>query len=413
MKILFVHQNFPGQFLHVAPMLARRGHDALALTARSNQRRFDVTSARYSTSDKKFPTQTHGLASDFAEKSTRGADVARAAAQLKAAGYAPDIIFSHIGWGEGLYLKDVWPGAKKIVYAEFFYAPHGRDTNFDPEFQKEALMTSIWIRSRTAAMSLDMGDADHAVAPTQWQASTFPAHHQSRLKVIHDGVRTELVRPDGNATFHIPEKSLTLKSGDEVLTFVSRNLEPYRGYHIFMRSLPEILKERKNAHVVIVGGSANSYGPRPPGTQSWKDMFLSEVTEQIDHSRVHFVGNVDYGRFVSLLQVSRVHAYLTYPFVLSWSMLEAMSAGALVIGSSTPPVQEVITHGQNGLLVDFFDARAWSHAIIDGLARPAHFMAMRAAARATVIDRYDLNRVCLPQMTAFLEGVAQEASPPQ
>ena len=405
MKILFVHQNFPGQFLHVAPALARRGHDVLALTASSNQRRFSVNSARYQVSDKKFPNETFGMAAHFAEKSARGMDVALAAAQLKRSGYEPDIIFSHIGWGEGLFLKDVWPKAKKIVYAEFFYAPYGRDTNFEPEFQKDSLGTSVWVRARTASMALDMSDADYALAPTQWQASTFPGEHQARLKVIHDGVRTELLTPDPDATLEIPEKNLTLRSGDEILTFVSRNLEPYRGYHILMRSLPKILKARPNAQVVIVGGDAFSYGTRPPGAQSWKEMFLNEVKDQIDQSRVHFLGYVDYNRFTSVIRTSRVHAYLTYPFVLSWSMLEAMSAGALVIGSRTPPVQEAITHGRNGLLVDFFDVAGWSEAIIDALARPEHYMGIRAAARETAIQRYDLNSVCLPQMISFLESV--------
>ena len=405
MKILFVHQNFPGQFLHVAPALARRGHDVLALTASTNQRRFSVNSARYQISDRKFPKETFGMAAHFAEKSARGMDAALAAAQLKRSGYEPDIIFSHIGWGEGLFLKEVWPKAKKIVYAEFFYAPYGRDTNFEPEFQKDSLATSVWVRARTAAMALDMSDADYALAPTQWQASTFPGEHQARLKVIHDGVRTELLTPDPDATLEIPEKNLTLRSGDEILTFVSRNLEPYRGYHILMRSLPKILKARPNAQVVIVGGDAFSYGTRPPGAQSWKEMFLNEVKDQIDQSRVHFLGYVDYNRFTSVIRISRVHAYLTYPFVLSWSMLEAMSAGALVIGSRTPPVQEAITHGRNGLLVDFFDVAGWSEAIIDALARPEHYMGIRAAARETVIQRYDLNSVCLPQMISFLESV--------
>ena len=405
MKILFVHQNFPGQFLHVAPALARRGHDVLALTASTNQRRFSVNSARYQISDRKFPKETFGMAAHFAEKSARGMDVALAAAQLKRSGYEPDIIFSHIGWGEGLFLKEVWPKAKKIVYAEFFYAPYGRDTNFEPEFQKDSLATSVWVRARTAAMALDMSDADYALAPTQWQASTFPGEHQARLKVIHDGVRTELLTPDPNATLAMPEKNLTLRSGDEILTFVSRNLEPYRGYHILMRSLPKILKARPNAQVVIVGGDGFSYGTRPPGAQSWKEMFLNEVKDQIDQSRVHFLGYVDYNRFTSVIRISRVHAYLTYPFVLSWSMLEAMSAGALVVGSRTPPVQEAITHGRNGLLVDFFDVAGWSEAIIDALARPEHYKGIRAAARETVIQRYDVNSVCLPQMISFLESV--------
>ena len=377
----------------------------VVLTSAANQRTISFDNARYQFSGANISSRNFGIAAHFAEKSARGMDAVNAAVQLKANGFTPDIIFSHIGWGEGLFLKEVWPEAKKIVYAEFFYSPHGRDTNFDPEFKNDNVTSSAWIRARTGAMLLDLHQADHAVAPTHWQASTFPDYHQPRIKVIHEGVRTDLVKPDQGATFAIPEKNLTLKSGDEVLTYVGRNLEPYRGYHIIMRSLPKILQERPNAHVVIVGGDSLSYGTRAPGEKSWKETILSELEGQIDHARVHFVGLLDYPRFLSLLQISRAHAYLTYPFVLSWSMLEAMSAGALVIGSSTPPVREVISHGRNGLLVDFFDVPAWSNAIIDALSRPEHYLGMRAAARETAIQRYDLERVCLPQMTAFLEGV--------
>ena len=405
MKILFVHQNFPGQFLHVAPALARRGHDVLALTVNTNPRKFEIKSARYQYTGKDIKAETFGLAQRFAEASKRGADAAMTAAQLKKSGYEPDVIFSHIGWGEGLFLKEVWPRAKKIVYAEFFYAPHGRDTNFDPEFQKDSLMGSIWIKARTAAMAVDLSDADYAVAPTRWQASTIPGVDPSRMRVIHDGVRTDLITPNDQASFHIPEKYLTLKSGDEVLTFVSRNLEPYRGYHTIMRSIPKILRERQNAHVVLVGGDGLSYGTPAPGGRSWKETILDEVKDQIDPNRVHFVGFVDYAHFVSLLQITRAHAYLSYPFVLSWSMIEAMSAGALVIGSNTPPVAEVIKHGENGLLVDFFDVEGWSDMIINALARPEHYAGLRVAARQTAVKRYDLSSVCLPQMISFLESI--------
>ena len=405
MKILFVHQNFPGQFLHVAPALARRGHDVLGLTADTNPRTFDVNSARYKYTGKDIKAETFGLAVRFAEASKRGADAATTAAQLKRAGYEPDIIFNHIGWGEGLFLKEVWPKAKKIVYAEFFYAPYGRDTHFDPEFQKDSLTGSIWVKARTAAMALDLSDADYAVAPTHWQASTIPGQYQSRMRVIHEGVRTDLIKPNDQASFHIADKNLTLKSGDEVFTFVSRNLEPYRGYHTIMRSLPKILRERQNAHVVLVGGDGLSYGTPAPGGKSWKETILDEVRDQIDPNRVHFVGFIEHARFLSLLQISRAHAYLSYPFVLSWSMIEAMSAGALVIGSNTPPVAEVIKHGENGLLVDFFDVEGWSNAIIEALARPEQYAGLRAAARETAVKSYDLNSVCLPAMISFLEGV--------
>ena len=195
-----------------------------------------------------------------------------------------------------------------------------------------------------------------------------------------------------------------LSHGDEVLTYVSRNLEPYRGFHIFMRALPAVLRARPKAHVVIIGGDGQSYGARPKGDKSWKQTFLDEVAGGLDLSRVHFTGQVPYPQFIALMQISRVHAYLTYPFVLSWSLLEAMSMGAMVIGSRTPPVEEVIRDGENGRLVDFFDVAGWSTALSGALSDPDAATPLRKAARETIVSRYDLRSNCLPRLVSFVEG---------
>jgi glycosyltransferase involved in cell wall biosynthesis len=226
--------------------------------------------------------------------------------------------------------------------------------------------------------------------------------------VIFDGVNTDLVAPNAAASLTLPN-GLQLRTGDEVLTFVNRNLEPYRGYHTFMRALPEVLAAQPNAQVVIVGGDDVSYGAAAAEGQSWKQFFLDEVKDRIDLSRVHFLGKVPYPDFVMLMQVSRVHAYLTYPFVLSWSMIEAMSAGAYVVGSRTAPVEEVITDGVNGRLVDFFDIKAWSDALTQGLAEPERFLPLRRAARQTIVGNYDLQNVCMPRMVSFVEGFTPTA----
>jgi glycosyltransferase involved in cell wall biosynthesis len=244
--------------------------------------------------------------------------------------------------------------------------------------------------------------ADAGVSPTEWQASTYPPALRQMIEVIFDGVDSQAVKPDAAATVTLPEGKV-LRAGEEVLTFVNRNLEPYRGYHSFMRALPDVLAARPQAQVVIVGGNEVSYGPPPKDGRCWKDIYLDEVKDRLDLSRVHFVGKVPYPTFVSLMQVSRAHAYLTYPFVLSWSMLEAMSAGALVVGSDTAPVREVIRHGENGLLVDFFDSAAWARTLIEALAEPERFVHLRAAARQTVLDHYDLQSVCLPRMVEMVE----------
>jgi glycosyltransferase involved in cell wall biosynthesis len=155
--------------------------------------------------------------------------------------------------------------------------------------------------------------------------------------------------------------------------------------------------------VVIVGGDGASYGAEPKEGGSWKQVFLAEVADRLDLDRVHFLGRVPYPTLIALLQLTRAHVYLTYPFVLSWSMLEAMAAGALVLGSRTAPVEEVISDGHNGRLIDFFDIPAWSAAMIAALADPARFAPLRAAARETVVARFDLRRQCLPRMVEFVE----------
>jgi glycosyltransferase involved in cell wall biosynthesis len=256
-------------------------------------------------------------------------------------------------------------------------------------------------QGRAGHLGQAMLHADAGVAPTAWQASTFPAPLRQMLDVIHDGVNTAAMAPNPQASFALPNGQ-SVKTGDEVLTFVNRNLEPYRGYHIFMRALPDVLKARPKAQVVIVGGDEVSYGSAPEGAKGWKDTILNEVRDRLDMSRVHFMGKIPYDKFIALMQVSRAHAYLTYPFVLSWSMIEAMSAGAHVIGSATAPVQEVIQDGVNGTLVDFFDIAAWSAALTKALAHPDQFQTLRQAARQTALDRYDQS-LLLPQMVNFVE----------
>ena len=197
-----------------------------------------------------------------------------------------------------------------------------------------------------------------------------------------------------------------LHAGEEVLTFVNRNLEPYRGYHQFMRALPRILREWPNAEVLIVGGDDVSYGAKAPEGRTWKQIFLDEVQADLDPARVHFLGRIPYDAYLNVLRVSRCHVYLTYPFVLGWSCIEAMSAGCLVVGSATAPVQEVIKHGANGLLVDFFDHRALADNVIGVLAQPEKYAPMRASARATAVERYDLDSQCLPRQLRLIEQLA-------
>ena len=411
MKILFVHQNFPGQFLHLAPAMKARGHDCLALTDAVNQRPSPIPALRYRHEAAPLDPAATRLGRNFTQMSDRGVTVARAAMQLRERqGYVPDVVFGHSGWGETLFLKEVWPEAKLIVYAEFYYRGVGRDVGFDPEFSRPGFDPVMIAQGRAAHLGQSLLHADAGLSPTRWQASTYPEPLRHMIKVIFDGVDTARVAPDPAASLTLPGGQI-LRAGDEILTFVNRNLEPYRGYHIFMRALPEVMAARPEAQVVIVGGDDVSYGAPAPNGQKWKDIFLNEVRDRLDLSRVHFLGKVPYPDFVSLLQVSRAHAYLTYPFVLSWSMLEAMAAGCLVVGSRTPPVEELIRDGQNGLLVDFFDVKAWSARLIEALAEPEKFARLRAQARRDIQAGYDLQSVCLPQMVEFVEAVGRGETP--
>ncbi|MDZ4135583.1 MAG: glycosyltransferase [Paracoccaceae bacterium] len=409
MNILFVHQNFPGQFLHLAPALQARGHECRALTASGNTRHAEIPVLHYRHKATPPDPAATRLGRNYTRMSDRGVSVARAALHLRdKAGYRPDVIVGHSGWGETLFLKEVWPEAKLLIYAEFYYCGKGRDVDFDPEFSKPGFDAMMIAQARAAHLGQALLHADAGLSPTRWQASTYPPALRPMIRVIFDGVDTGVVAPDPAAQITLPN-GRTLRAGDEVLTFVNRNLEPYRGYHTFMRALPDVLAARPAAQVVIVGGDDVSYGTAAPTGQSWKKLFLDEVSARLDLNRVHFLGRVPYPTFVALMQISRVHAYLSYPFVLGWSMAEAMSAGALVVGSRTAPVQELITDGVNGRLVDFFDIAGWSATLAQSLADPARFMPLRAAARETIRQGYDLHDVCLPQAVALVESLGPTA----
>jgi glycosyltransferase involved in cell wall biosynthesis len=402
MNVLFVHQNFPGQFKHLAPALARAGHQVRAL-AIDGAGLPVVPMQRYRPARGSTPG-IHPATADFETKVIRGEACANAAMQLKQLGFDPDVIIANPGWGEHLFLKDVWNDARLLMLMEFFYAARGLDCNFDPEFATSSLTADARVRTKTANLLLALHAMDHGICPTQFQRSTMPAEYHSKLSVIFDGIDSAVVRPDAGAYVQVGRR--TLRAGDEVITFINRNLEPMRGYHVFMRALPDILRERPGAVAIIVGGDDVSYGAAPPNGQTWKQIFFNEVKSRLDLDRVYFVGRIPYPDYLRVLQVSACHVYLTVPFVLGWSCIEAMSAGALVVGSDTAPVREVITHGRNGLLVNFFDTASLSRTVIGALARaPAH-AALRAAARDTVLQRYDLATHCLPRQLSLVEQLA-------
>ena len=416
MRILFLHQNFPGQFLAVAQALhASRAHQLVAITDASNPRPDVLPTVRYRFDRAGLP-RVNGAARPFVAAAARGEVASVAMRHLKDNGFTPDLVIGHLGWGETLFVRDVWPDARVLIHAEFYYGVTGADVGFDLEFDGGAKAPDTRIvRARNAAILLAMQETDRAIAPTRWQASRFPAALAAKLAVQHEGIRTDAIVPDAGATFTIPGGSsaggtsgagITVRAGDEIITFVNRNLEPYRGYHIFMRALPAILKARPKARALIVGGDGVSYGQPAPAGRTWKDIFLDEVRDRLPMDRVHFLGRVPYDQFVALMQVSAAHVYLTYPFVLSWSMMEAMSAGAPIIASRTPPVEEMIRDGETGLLFDFFKADELAERTIAVLAEPDRTRQMREAARAHMVANYDLKTRCLPAWLDLVQAAA-------
>jgi len=407
MKILLAHQNFPGQYKHLCMRLAKEPGNDLVFLSRPNinringVRRIDYELARAVT-----PNIHHYLAE--AEKGVLyGQSAAREAVRLRESGWKPDIMIGHNGWGETIFLKDVYPDVPLLSYFEFFYRAGEADCDFDSEYPLQYDDT-LRLRIKNTINYWGLDAADWGITPTQWQRSRYPTHYQQKISVIHEGVDTDIVRPDPKASIVIDE-NLRLAVGDEVVTFVVRNLEPYRGFHTFMRTIPEIQKRRPKARIVICGGDEISYGRPHTSGRPYREILLKEV--QFDHSKVHFVGKIPYQIYLQLLQVSAAHVYLTYPFVLSWSMLESMAAECVVIGSRTPPVEEVIEDGRNGYLVDFFSPVEIAERVAAVLAAPAKQTAIRKAARQTIVDRYDLAKVCLPKFLNLVDDLIARRLP--
>lgn len=401
--ILFVHQNFPGQYRHLAPALRRRGDQVVAIGGPTARPLEGIPLHRYDPMPPGGVPDCHPWASDLQAKALRGEAVGALLERLLTAGLRPDLVIGHPGWGELLAVKDLLPEVPVLHQVEFIYQLSGGDADFDTEFPSPSWRQRTRLRLRRSVQLLALQDLDWGLAPTPWQASTVPESYRERLSVIHEGIDTDAIRPEGPATVRLERAGLTFRPGDELVTFVARNLEPYRGFHVFLRMLPLLLQLRPNAHVLIVGGDGVSYGSPPPEGGSWRARLLAELAGRLDDSRVHFVGTVPHALLHEVFRVSACHVYLTYPFVLSWSLLEAMSCGALVVGSDTPPLRDVIRHGGNGLLVDFFDGEALARQVADVLADPAAHQPLRQAARATVVERFDLRRVCLPRQLALVD----------
>lgn len=404
-RILFVHNNFPAQFRLLGEALPGRGHACAAVTSPTGRAMPSVPISVWKL-DRGTTPNIFQLAVRAEADLIRGAAAARAALALRDKGFEPDLIVAHPGWGESLFLRELFPRARQILYGEFYYRGEGGDVGFDPEFGRPGFDEIMRVAAKNATGAMAYAEADRIVSPTAFQGSLLPVPFKERLRVIHEGVDTDVVRP-GRPTRVALADGTVLDGSTPVITFVNRRFEPMRGFHTFMRALPDVLERVPNARAVLIGADeAGGYGASAGAGTTWKARMLAEVGERLDASRVHFTGTLPLAQMHALMRLGAGHVYLTYPFALSWSMLEAMSLGCLVIGSRTPPVEEVIRDGENGLLVDMFDPAALAEQMVEVCTRPRDaYVPLREAARQTVTERYDRRRICVPAWLDLVDEV--------
>lgn len=402
MRILFLHPNFPAQFRHLATVLAKEsGNQVVFGTNRQEGSISGVVKALYQTSRQARP-ETHHYVRNLENAVLQGQAVYRMAQQLKTQGFVPDIVYGHSGWGPPLFIKDAFPAAKLLCYFEWFYQARNSDSDFDPSDPLE-VDDELRIRVKNAPILLDLYSCDRGLSPTRWQQQQFPSEFRSKLKVLHDGVDTTYFQPKPGTKLILPSIQLDLSHVDELITYVARGMEPYRGFPQFMEAVALIQQRRPNAHIVVVGEDRVAYGKQLPDGKTYKQLMLETLS--LDLSRLHFTGLLPYDQYLQVLHASSVHIYLTRPFVLSWSMLEAMSAGCLVLASSTAPVMEVIQDGVNGLLVDFFSPAAIADRVDEVFRHPDRLASLRSKARETIQANYDLAQL-LPQHLQWIrEGI--------
>jgi len=410
-RVLFIHQNIPAQFRHLIPALcADPANEVWAIAGEGAASRASALHPRLKVAAYKVPPPAgqaggHPWLASLESQVRRGQAVAELLRRMKAGGVSPDVIVAHPSWGEALFVKDVLPQTPLLAYFEFFYSASGADVGFDPEFPGRP-DDGQRLRMRNMVHLSALNACDAGFTPTQWQHSRLPPEYRSRVAILHEGLATDVVRPAPDASFEWNGRRFA--AGEPIVTYVARNLEPYRGFHVFMRALPALLARHPGVQVLIVGGDGVSYGMPARHREGWKAQLLEELSRNgasIDPGRVHFLGKLSHADYLSVLQVSAAHVYLSYPFVLSWSMLEAMAAGCLVVGSDTAPVTEVIADGVNGRLVNFFDREQLVEVILEALHDPRGGRALREAARATVVERFDLHRRCLPAGLALIRSL--------
>ena len=409
MNILFLHPNMPGQYKHLARVLGASGkHRIYFITKHKTAEIPGVTRVTYSTPAPPKDAKPHRYLANAETAIRQGQQVWRVAHALKTQHeFTPDIVVCHPGLGDALFIKDLFPAAPVLSFCEFFYRATGADVGFDPaDAVNEDDAPRVRIKNTVNLLSLEQ--MDWGIAPTSWQLSLNPPEFRSKMSMIHDGIDVELCRPNPDIRLTLPDGA-SFKKGDEVVTYIARNFEPYRGFPTFMKAAEIILRERPNAHIIAVGADAVSYGRKAPDGKTYRELLMQDVS--LPAERIHFTGTLPYDQLLNVFQLSKAHLYLTYPFVLSWGMMEAMACGVALVASDTTPVREVVQDGVNGLLADFFSPEDVAQKLIHLLQQPDDNAALRVAARNTIVQRYALNDL-LPLHVRLVEEIAAGHLPP-
>ncbi len=348
-RILFIHPNFPGQFRYLLKFCAGTGEFKLDF----------ITEA--------LPVDYPGvtLHRSYEPGRTRAESVGSVLRKLASKGYFPDLVISHSGWGSDLLVPEIFPEARFLSYPEWYY----RAGN-----------------PRNLPIIKALERCTRALVPTEWQKSRFPARFHDKIRVIHEGVDTSFYRPDADAVFEFFGQRYT--ANDEIITYAARGQEPIRGFSEFMRALPTILGARPQAKILIAGEDRVCYGGKHPSGQSWRKLLCAEL--KLSGDRVIFCNKLPEEYFLKFLQVSSLHIYLTKDFILSWSLLDAMSCGCLILGSDTAPVREAVEHGRNGRLCPL-TSEAIAAAAVSMLENRENLPILRSQAIRDIHERYDVS----------------------
>lgn len=391
MRYLFVHQSFPAQYIHLLRYLVQQGgNEIVFITTCQTDILPEVRRVLY-TPPPLPSSAVHPAVRELDHAVRRAEAVAQVAQSLKSLGYVPDIILGHHGWGELLNLGDVFPHVPVLGYFEFYYHIDGLDVGFDPEFPLSDLAPSL-VRCKNAINLQALTLPGVGQTPTVFQKKTYPDWAQPKLSLVREGVDLAQCFPDKTAKQRVLNiGDVQIQPYERLVTYVARDMEPYRGFHSFMRSLPRILDARPDVRVVLVGGDGISYGHRPVEGGSWRDAMLRELKGQLDLERIHFVGWRSHSELVHILQRSDAHVYLTYPFVLSWSLREAMAAGCSIVASDTAPVREFLTDGENARLVPFLQPDSIADGVLELLEDRALAQTFGRRARQSACTHFDLH----------------------